>query len=416
MGLPSGSRSQSRRNAAGVTDDQECQLPLLGANDQQKRRSTLLSVCPFILGNEFCERLAFYGMSTNLVIYLSRIMGESPAEASIQQMVFEGTCYLTPLLGAWLADSLWGRYKTILVFSIIYFVGMLCVAVSAAVPGLTPSAGQSARGTRTSLSLPRCTSWPWGPRHQTECVGPLVRISLMNPTHRTARTRSSFFNFFYFVINLGSAAGSDRGGLCARLHPAGPSASSSLQPPWPWPSLLFWPAPLFTTHVEPTESPMTRVVKGPPICPRRRPGRTCAPPFLVSSPTAGCIMLMLTKEEGEGQGLAGFTAEQVEEVRMVVRMFPIFLTTILYWTIYAQMGSFFVMQGALMNREVGRSGFTVPAASLALFNTLGIIILIPLYDRLVVLLRHYGKKISLLQRIVPPSLRPPLQKLDSVTG
>jgi hypothetical protein len=31
-----------------------------------------------------------------------------------------GTCYLTPLLGAWLADSRWGRYKTILVFSSIY--------------------------------------------------------------------------------------------------------------------------------------------------------------------------------------------------------------------------------------------------------------------------------------------------------
>ena len=36
--------------------------------------------------------------------------------------------------------------------------------------------------------------------------------------------------------------------------------------------------------------------------------------------------------------MAGFTAEQVEEVRMVVRMFPIFLTTIFYWTIYSQVG------------------------------------------------------------------------------
>ena len=35
-------------------------------------------------------------------------------------------------------------------------------------------------------------------------------------------------------------------------------------------------------------------------------------------------------------GLAGFSAEQVEEVRCVVRMLPIFFTTILYWTIYAQ--------------------------------------------------------------------------------
>ncbi len=34
--------------------------------------------------------------------------------------------------------------------------------------------------------------------------------------------------------------------------------------------------------------------------------------------------------------IAGFTMEQVEEVRMVVRMLPIFLTTIFYWTIYSQ--------------------------------------------------------------------------------
>lgn len=38
--------------------------------------------------------------------------------------------------------------------------------------------------------------------------------------------------------------------------------------------------------------------------------------------------------------VAGFTAEQVEEVRMVVRMFPIFLTTIFYWTIYSQASAF----------------------------------------------------------------------------
>ena len=39
---------------------------------------------------------------------------------------------------------------------------------------------------------------------------------------------------------------------------------------------------------------------------------------------------------GQDGGLAGFTAEQVEEVHAVVRMLPIFFTTVLYWTIYAQ--------------------------------------------------------------------------------
>ena len=57
-----------------------------------------------------------------MVIYMTRIMGYEPAFASVQLMLFEGTCYLTPILGAWLADSAWGRFKTILVFSIIYFI------------------------------------------------------------------------------------------------------------------------------------------------------------------------------------------------------------------------------------------------------------------------------------------------------
>jgi dipeptide/tripeptide permease len=53
-------------------------------------------------------------------------------------MVFEGTCYVTPLLGAYLADSHWGRYKTILVFSSIYLGGMVCLALTSWLPGLTP--------------------------------------------------------------------------------------------------------------------------------------------------------------------------------------------------------------------------------------------------------------------------------------
>jgi dipeptide/tripeptide permease len=73
---------------------------------------------------------------SNMVIYMTRIMGYEPAFASVQLMLFEGTCYLTPILGAWLADSAWGRFKTILVFSIIYFlVSIMCCAYCYAFPG-----------------------------------------------------------------------------------------------------------------------------------------------------------------------------------------------------------------------------------------------------------------------------------------
>lgn len=70
------------------------------------------------------------------------------------------------------------------------------------------------------------------------------------------------------------------------------------------------------------------------------------------------------------------------------------------------MGSFFVVQGASMDRVMFGGAFVIPSASLALFNTISIIVLIPIYDRGVVpLLRHFGIKLSHLQRIgAPPRL------------
>ena len=65
-----------------------------------------------------------------------------------------------------------------------------------------------------------------------------------------------------------------------------------------------------------------------------------------------------------------------------------------------QMGSFFVEQGTQMDRKMFGGKIQIPAASLALFNTISIIALIPVYDRILVPgLRYFGKKISLLQRI-----------------
>lgn len=67
---------------------------------------------------------------------------------------------------------------------------------------------------------------------------------------------------------------------------------------------------------------------------------------------------------------------------------------------WGQMGSFFVVQGASMDRVMFGGRFVIPSASLALFNTISIIVLIPIYDRGVVpLLRRCGAKLSHLQRI-----------------
>lgn len=84
--------------------------------------------CPFVLGNECCERLAYYGININLVTYLITKLHEGNADAAKNVNNWSGTCYLTPLLGAVLADAYWGRYWTIAVFSTIYFIVCLNLA------------------------------------------------------------------------------------------------------------------------------------------------------------------------------------------------------------------------------------------------------------------------------------------------
>ena len=109
------------------------------------------------------------------MLYLTREMGESPAAASIQVMVFEGTCYLTPLLGAWLADSSWGALQDYLVFldDLFHWDGGSCGCDPG--PGLGTGAGNKEErgndGTEFSAVHPSLygrAGYGW---HQTECFG-----------------------------------------------------------------------------------------------------------------------------------------------------------------------------------------------------------------------------------------------------
>lgn len=69
----------------------------------------------FFTGGEFRGALAYYGVGTNLVSYLSKVQQQSHIDAVSNTALWQGTCYLSPLLGAFLADSYWGRHRTILI-------------------------------------------------------------------------------------------------------------------------------------------------------------------------------------------------------------------------------------------------------------------------------------------------------------
>jgi len=92
---------------------------------------------PYIIGNELAERFSFYGMKTILVIFMTRyLMGAdgvlspmSNSDATFWYHVFTSAVYLTPIIGAILADVFLGKYKTIIFLSIVYVLGHLALAM-----------------------------------------------------------------------------------------------------------------------------------------------------------------------------------------------------------------------------------------------------------------------------------------------
>uniref|UniRef100_A0A2S2QPA6 Solute carrier family 15 member 1 n=1 Tax=Sipha flava TaxID=143950 RepID=A0A2S2QPA6_9HEMI len=77
----------------------------------------------FIVGDELCERFNYYGLRTILVLYLKTVLNYSDDYSTMIYHGFIFLSYFMPIFGAVLADSYWGKYKTIMRLSIVYVIG-----------------------------------------------------------------------------------------------------------------------------------------------------------------------------------------------------------------------------------------------------------------------------------------------------
>ena len=95
--------------------------------------------------------------------------------------------------------------------------------------------------------------------------------------------------------------------------------------------------------------------------------------------------------------------QQVEEVKCLMRVIPIWASAIIYHCAIVQQYTYAVFQALQSNRYLGNTNFQIPAASYSVFSMLSLTIWVPIYDRLVVpfLRRITGKEagITILQRI-----------------
>ncbi len=147
----------------------------------------------YIIGNEACERFSFYGMRNILVEFLigSVILASLPLidrEGHAKDVFhsFVIGVYFFPLLGGWLSDRYFGKYNTVLWFSLIYCAGHACLALF-----------ESDRtGFFTGLFLIALGSGG---------IKPLVVSFVGDQFDQTNKHRARVvFDAFYWIINFGS--------------------------------------------------------------------------------------------------------------------------------------------------------------------------------------------------------------------
>uniref|UniRef100_A0A8B9LYT7 Solute carrier family 15 member 2 n=1 Tax=Astyanax mexicanus TaxID=7994 RepID=A0A8B9LYT7_ASTMX len=148
----------------------------------------------FIVVNEFCERFSYYGMKAVLTLYFIRYLHWNENLSTAVYHAFSGLCYFTPILGAIIADSWLGKFKTIIYLSIVYVIGHVIKSV-----GAIPDVGDST--THVALSVLGLVLIAFGTGGIKPCVAAFGGDQF---EEEHIDERRKFFSIFYMSINAGS--------------------------------------------------------------------------------------------------------------------------------------------------------------------------------------------------------------------
>ncbi|KAM1180970.1 hypothetical protein ACFX1Q_020854 [Malus domestica] len=393
--------------------DRDTQTPLLddgveGTVDHKGRpvhrwRSGGWRSARFIIGVELAERFAYYGISSNLITFLTGPLGQSTVTAAENVNIWSGTASLLPLLGAFVADSFLGRYRTIVFASLLYILGLGLLTLSAVL------SSSEIQVIFFFFSLYLVAVAQGGHKPCVQAFG-ADQFDVSDPEE--CKARSSFFNWWFFGLIAGTSL------TYILLTYIQENLSWGLGFGIPCIAMVF-ALLLFLLGTRTyrysingdEESPFVRI--GNVFVAALRNWRTTPAAVTSEEESRGTLphesseqftflnkALLAPDNLKENRKVC--TIVDVEEAKAVLRLFPIWATCLAYAVVFAQCSTFFTKQGATMDRTVV-PGFDVPAASLQILSSIAIIIRLPIYDRIFVpVARSFTRipsGISMLQRI-----------------
>ncbi|XP_010272859.1 PREDICTED: protein NRT1/ PTR FAMILY 5.10-like [Nelumbo nucifera] len=379
----------------------------------------------FIIGVEMAERGSYYGISSNLISYLTGPLGQSTATAAANMNAWSGAVSMLPMLGGFVADAYLGRFRTILFASLLYILGLGLLTTSVIHP---------------SPSLPHCQNT----RNHSSCppsqfqifffFGSLYLVALAQGGHKPCvqafgadqfegrnpeecKSKSSFFNWWVF-------------GVCSSTF-ISVVVLSYIQDNLNWDlgfgipcismaaALVVFLLGMKTYRYSSGEAkinPFLRIAQVFVVAARN--WHTTPTVDVAKEEEARGVLsqhgiyqfkfldkalaTVSDDQYGSDENWKICSSSQVEEARVVLNLVPIWATCLMFAVVSVQCSTFFVKQGYTMDRSI-MSGFEIPPASLISSISLSVVVFIPIYDRVIVpIARAYTKKpsgITMLQRI-----------------
>ncbi len=297
---------------------------------------------PFIIGNEACERFSFYGMRNILTVFLIDYLltNSVPDQATREGLAkahfhdFVVGVYFFPLIGGYLSDRFLGKYKTILYLSLVYCVGHLLLAIG----------DTNATTFYGGLFLIALGSGGIKP-----CASAMVGDQFDESNKHRAKT---VFAAFYWSVNFGSFFASLFIPKLLKIY--GPSVAFGL------PGVLmliatviFWAGRKWYVVVPPT---------GP-------------------NPDSFWAILWSARKGGLEGAKSKHPAGAVDAVRAVLKVLVVFIPIPVFWALFDQKASTWVVQAKSMDPHV--FGLVFEPSQMQFINPLLVMLLIPLLTQVI---------------------------------
>jgi POT family proton-dependent oligopeptide transporter len=343
---------------------------------------------------ELCERFTYYGASGLFQNYIARprsgelgrgALGMGHQGATGLSTFFQFWCYVTPILGAIVADQYLGKYNTIVIFCCVYIIGLIILTCTSIPAALDSGAGLG--GFIVSLIVIGL-----GTGGIKSNVAPLIadqykrRQMVIGRDDKTgerviidpAITIQRIYMIFYWCINAGSL--------------------SLLATPYMERDIDFWPAYLLCLCV---------FFIGLLVLVLGRKVYVVRPPQGSVITDAFRVIFMMIKNRNMDAPKPSFQAgvgkdsnlrwndHFVDEVKRALIACQVFAFYPVYWVIYGNFSTNFVTQAGQM-RSHG-----IPNDLMQNFDPISIIVFLPLVDQVLMpFLRKHKIRFPPINRIV----------------